>query len=142
MSLPPVDQAFLIEFLTGLLNTPSPTGFTTQAIAYVERALTAFPQVELRHTNKGALMAFMQGQRSDTPRAISSHVDTLGAMVKEIKSSGRLSLTGIGGDMEHGGNRGLHSIHPQRIGCARVYFAAKSIQSCVWERCCRNQTRR
>jgi putative aminopeptidase FrvX len=97
MSLPPVDQAFLIEFLTGILNTPSPTGFTTQAVAYVEKALMAFPQIELKHTNKGALLAFMQGQSSDAPRAISSHVDTLGAMVKEIKPNGRLKLTSIGG---------------------------------------------
>jgi putative aminopeptidase FrvX len=31
------------------------------------------------------------------PRALTAHVDTLGAMVKEIKGNGRLSITRIGG---------------------------------------------
>ena len=34
---------------------------------------------------------------SDCPRALTAHVDTLGAMVKEIKSNGRLVITRIGG---------------------------------------------
>ena len=31
------------------------------------------------------------------PRGLTAHVDTLGAMVKEIKANGRLKLTKIGG---------------------------------------------
>jgi putative aminopeptidase FrvX len=94
MTLPPIDTASLLSFLAGLLNTPSPTGFTERAIAFTEQALSG---LELRRTRKGALVAFWRGQRNDAPRALTAHVDTLGAMVKDIKSSGRLKLTKLGG---------------------------------------------
>jgi hypothetical protein len=32
----PIDAEWMKEFLVGLLNTPSPTGFTDQALGYVE----------------------------------------------------------------------------------------------------------
>lgn len=97
MSLPSVDQKYLLEFLSGLLETPSPTGFAQRAIAYTQDALSAYPQLKLSQTRKGALVAEWLGQRSDAPRALTAHADTLGAMVKEIKSNGRLKLTKIGG---------------------------------------------
>jgi putative aminopeptidase FrvX len=43
------------------------------------------------------LTAVWQGAANDSPRALTAHVDTLGAMVKEIKPGGRLQLTRIGG---------------------------------------------
>jgi putative aminopeptidase FrvX len=95
--LPLIDTQFLQDFLVGLLKTPSPTGFAYQAIDFVEQALHAFPQLELTQTLKGALLATWHGLRNDSPRALTAHVDTLGAMVKEIKSNGRLKLTKIGG---------------------------------------------
>jgi len=97
MKLPNIDKQYLIEFLTGLLNTPSPTGFTQQAIHFTELALREFPEIELSKTRKGALAATFPGQRADAPRALTAHVDTLGAMVKEIKANGRLKLSKIGG---------------------------------------------
>jgi len=97
MTLPNIDSAYLTNFLVDLLNIPSPTGFTEDAIAFVEKELSDFPQLKLNRTRKGALVAVWEGQKSDSPRALTAHVDTLGAMVKEIKSSGRLSITRIGG---------------------------------------------
>lgn len=97
MRIPTIDSQYLIEFLTGLLNTPSPTGFTHQAIAFTEEALRKLPGLALSKTRKGALVATWAGDQSDSPRALTAHVDTLGAMVKEIKSNGRLKLTKIGG---------------------------------------------
>ncbi len=97
MNLPPIQSDLLITFLAGLLNTPSPTGFTDQAIAYTAQALGELPELELHHTRKGALVALWRGLRSDAPRALTAHADTLGAMVKEIKSNGRLKLSKIGG---------------------------------------------
>lgn len=95
--LPPIDTHYMIEFLTGLLKTPSPTGFTDLAIAFTEQALAAFPELEISRTHKGALIAKWPGERDDAPRALTAHVDTLGAMVKEIKYNGRLKLTKLGG---------------------------------------------
>jgi putative aminopeptidase FrvX len=43
------------------------------------------------------LLVTVPGQKSDSPRGLTGHVDTLGAMVKEIKPGGRLSLTQVGG---------------------------------------------
>ncbi len=96
-TIPEIDTKYLLEFLTDLLNTPSPTGFTEGAIALTEQALRAFPALELSRTRKGALVARWPGRREDAPRALTAHVDTLGAMVKEVKSNGRLKLTRIGG---------------------------------------------
>ncbi len=97
MAIPTPDTQYQLDFLTGLLNTPSPTGYTRAAIEYVEKALSAFPELQLSRTRKGALLATWQGESNDAPRALTAHVDTLGAMVKEIKSNGRLRLTQIGG---------------------------------------------
>jgi putative aminopeptidase FrvX len=97
MNLPSIDTEYLLDFLTGLLNTPSPTGFTHLAVDYVHKALTAFPEVALSATHKGALVGKWPGEEPDAPRALTAHVDTLGAMVKEIKSNGRLKVTKIGG---------------------------------------------
>ncbi|MBN2044790.1 MAG: M42 family metallopeptidase [Anaerolineales bacterium] len=96
-NLPKVDQEFMLEFLIELLNTPSPTGYTHHAITLVSKTLKQFDQLELSATRKGALIARWPGEASYTPRGLTAHIDTLGAMVKEIKSNGRLKLTNIGG---------------------------------------------
>ena len=95
--LPEVDYAFLEDFLVRLLNTPSPTGHTERAIALVEGTLSAFSGLRLRRTRKGALLVTMPGLEPEPVRALTAHVDTLGAMVKSIKPNGRLTLTAIGG---------------------------------------------
>ncbi len=95
--LPPIDQEYLLDVLVELLNIPSPTGFAHQAIDYIAVALEDFSELKVAQTRKGALVATWPGQQSTTPRALTAHADTLGAMVKEIKSNGRLKLTKIGG---------------------------------------------
>ncbi|MDY6867579.1 MAG: M42 family metallopeptidase [Chloroflexota bacterium] len=97
MKLPEFDTDGMIGFLTQLLNTPSPTGFTDQAVALCEETLSQLPDVSLHWTNKGALVATIPGEMDVSWRALTAHVDTLGAMVKEIKSNGRLKLSKLGG---------------------------------------------
>ncbi|MDP2994867.1 MAG: M42 family metallopeptidase [Anaerolineales bacterium] len=96
-NLPEINTPFLLDFLTKLLNTPSPTGFAEPAIAFTEQTLKAFPALKLSRTRKGALTATWRGDQDVAPRAVTAHVDTLGGMVKEIKSNGRLKLSRIGG---------------------------------------------
>lgn len=96
-TLPAIDSEYLVSFLTGLLNTPSPTGFSAGAIEFTGQVLQAFPELSLSLTRKGALVAKWSAQTSTPARALTAHADTLGAMVKEIKSNGRLRLTKIGG---------------------------------------------
>ena len=97
MPLPSIDSDYLLKVLVELLETPSPTGYAHRAIARVEQALGEFSGLEVSQTNKGALAATWAGESATQPRALTAHVDTLGAMVKEIKSNGRLQLTRIGG---------------------------------------------
>jgi aminopeptidase len=97
MTLPMIDNEYLLNFLSGLLNTPSPTGFADPAINFTEQALMSFAELALRRTRKGALVASWPGDHSDSPRALTAHADTLGAMVKEIKPTGRLMMSKIGG---------------------------------------------
>lgn len=94
--LPPIDSDYLLNFLSQLLNTPSPTGFTHKALACTEQALAGLPGLQINHTRKGAMVASWQVENGDAPRALTAHVDTLGAMVKEVKSNGRLKMTRIG----------------------------------------------
>jgi putative aminopeptidase FrvX len=97
IALPHIDTEYLTEFLTRLLNTPSPTGYAAPAITLTQEALQSFPRLALSLNRKGALLVEWAGQNSHSPRGLTAHVDTLGAMVKEIKTNGRLKLTQIGG---------------------------------------------
>ena len=97
MNIPEINTEFLLRFLQDLLNTPSPTGYAQRAIDFTAQALGAFPELKLERTRKGALVATWPVAGSRAPRALTAHADTLGAMVKEIKTNGRLKLSRIGG---------------------------------------------
>jgi putative aminopeptidase FrvX len=97
MSLPTINQEYFVDFLVKLLNIASPTGFADPAIEFVEKELSQYKQLELSRTRKGALVAKWNVEGDLPPVALTAHVDTLGAVVKEIKSNGRLRLSRIGG---------------------------------------------
>ncbi len=48
MPLPKIDTEYLTTFLVDLLNIPSPTGYTEDAIAFVEKELSAYPKLKLQ----------------------------------------------------------------------------------------------
>jgi len=96
MPFPKIDTKFLEKFLVGLLNSPSPTGFAEDAITFCEEHFSSHSELKVHRTRKGALLVTFPGEKSDAPRSLTAHVDTLGAMVKEIKNSGRLKLTHVG----------------------------------------------
>jgi putative aminopeptidase FrvX len=97
MSLPLIDTDYLVDFLVKLLNVSSPTGFAEPAIAFVEKELSQFSQLQFRRTRKGALVAKWEVESDQAPVALTAHVDTLGAVVKEFKKNGRLKLSRVGG---------------------------------------------
>ncbi|WP_409305151.1 M42 family metallopeptidase [Peribacillus sp. SCS-155] len=86
----------IVSYIKDLVSIPSPSGYTEQAIAYTASFMEKHG-VEYQITNKGALLASIKGKDDGKHRFLTAHVDTLGAMVKEIKGSGRLRLTNIGG---------------------------------------------
>lgn len=91
-----IDTDRMVEFLVGLLNTASPTGDTERAIDFVKRQWAHLP-LQMETTAKGALVATWDGEQSDAPRSLTAHVDTLGAVVQQIKANGRLQLVQVGG---------------------------------------------
>jgi putative aminopeptidase FrvX len=95
-AIPAIDQAYLLSFLVELLNIPSPTGLADPAIQRVEAELASLG-ITTRRTAKGGLLATLDGLAGDAARGLTAHVDTLGAMVKELKPNGRLRLTQLGG---------------------------------------------
>src|SRR5215217_6907038 len=95
--LPQIHTEYLVDFLVRFLNVTSPTGFAEPAIAFVDNELSQFKQLELSRTRKGALVAKWNVENDLPPVSLTAHVDTLGAVVKEIKSSWRLKWSRIGG---------------------------------------------
>ena len=85
----------MTDFLVRLLDTPSPTGMTEQAVQVTEQELAGM-NVQTQRTKKGALTWEIRGT-GEGHVTFSAHVDTLGAMVKGIKGNGRLLLFMIGG---------------------------------------------
>lgn len=87
---------YVTNTLTNLLNISSPSGNTELAIKFVEKEFNNLG-IKTYRTNKGALIGTIEGVNKDKEVTLSGHVDTLGGMVKEIKSNGRLKITQIGG---------------------------------------------
>lgn len=85
----------IINTLLELLQIPSPTGYTDQIVHHVGDKLRKLG-IEVEITRRGAIRANLHGQQKSPDRAIIAHVDTLGAMVKELKSNGRLAISPIG----------------------------------------------
>lgn len=85
-------------YLNNILTTPSPTGCTEKVINYLKKELDTL-KIPYETTNKGCLLVTLQGKDSENGRVLSAHIDTLGAMVKGIKSNGTLSLAAVGGYM-------------------------------------------
>ncbi len=94
--IPPINVDKMVDFLVGLLNTPSPTGDTDRAMVYIQDAFARLP-LALEKAPKGFLSGVWTGQQNDAPRALTAHTDTLGAMVREVKKNGRLRMTQLGG---------------------------------------------
>lgn len=88
------------KYLNDVLNIPSPSGYTQNIMEYIKKILETH-NVDYKVTNKGAIVATIEGEDKEYQKTLSCHVDTLGAMVKEIKSNSRLALTQVGGYMMH-----------------------------------------
>ena len=84
------------EQAAALLAIDSPSGFTGKAVVWLKEQ---FENLGFRAaiTTKGGLMVDLGGKNTDDGLMLAAHADTLGGMVAEIKGSGRLRLTNLGG---------------------------------------------
>lgn len=91
---------YLVEQIKRLVNIPSPSGYTAQAMSYVEQQAQEMGFLS-SYTKKGGLVIHVPGSAPDNKRTIglSAHVDTLGAMVRSISGNGTLRIVPIGGFM-------------------------------------------
>jgi peptidase M42 family hydrolase len=90
-----IDVAYLRDRLAALLAIPSPTGYTDTVVRHVCGELDALG-VGYDLTRRGAIRARLAGAESRGARAIVSHLDTLGALVRNLKPNGRAALVPIG----------------------------------------------
>lgn len=93
--LPVIDTDYLARCLERMLRIPSPTGYTDNVVHYVSEELQRHG-LEVEITRRGAIRAIRPGRKRRPARALISHVDTLGAQVKALKTNGRLALVPIG----------------------------------------------
>ena len=79
-----------------LLAIDSPSGYTAKAAEWVAAEFRAMG-FAAEITGKGGVLADLGGRDSKDAILLEAHTDTLGGMVCEIKSNGRLRITNIGG---------------------------------------------
>lgn len=91
-----IDLDYVKNLMLEILNLPSPSGDTAEGINRLHKEFEAL-DIPVTVTNKGAIMGTILGENDEEHRMVTAHIDTLGAMVKEIKSNGRLRLSNIGG---------------------------------------------
>ena len=79
-----------------ILAVDSPTGFTAGAARWAKEAFEALGYSAVI-TTKGGVLVDLGGEDAADGIMLAAHADTLGAMVAEIKGSGCLRLTPLGG---------------------------------------------
>ena len=87
---------YAVDMTTQLLAIDSPTGYTKKAAEFVAeeyKNLGYDPVI----TIKGGVLVDLGGKKKDDGIVLAAHVDTLGAMVSEIKSNGNLKVSALGG---------------------------------------------
>ena len=87
---------YILDTMKKLLAIPSPSGYTREAAEFVMKELEAMGY-EPKMTLKRGVVCDLGGEAEDNGILLAAHFDTLGAMVKEIKSNGRLKLINVGG---------------------------------------------
>ena len=85
----------ILSFAKKILNIPSPSGFSENVINFIASEVETLGYSSKR-TKKGNLLIEVKGE-TDFTLGLSGHVDTLGAMVRSITSTGDLKFTTIGG---------------------------------------------
>lgn len=96
----PIDVEYLKSSLLELLAIPSPTGLTDAIVHYTGKQLDRIG-VRYELTRRGTIRAILPRNMPERRRfspacAIAAHLDTLGAMVREINPNGRLALMPVG----------------------------------------------
>ena len=87
---------YVLEQTKKVLSIDSPTGYTKDAADYVMSAYEVLGYHPVK-TVKGGVLVEIGGEDEKDAILLEAHMDTLGAMVREIKGNGRLKLSPLGG---------------------------------------------
>lgn len=87
---------YILTQLKALMAIDSPSGYTKEVTDYLMAQYKEMGYTP-KKTVKGGVLVELGGEEKDNALFMEAHVDTLGAMVAEIKADGRLRLTPIGG---------------------------------------------
>ena len=87
---------YILEETAALLAIDSPSGMTKKAADHVMARFEALGYTPER-TRKDGVVVALGGKDAQNGVLLEAHMDTLGGMVCEIKSNGRLKITRIGG---------------------------------------------
>ena len=87
---------YAVEKALELIRIDSPSGFTARAAQWVRDEFAALG-FDARLTQKGGVLIDLGGDDPTDGLFLEAHCDTLGAMVAEVKGSGRLRVTNLGG---------------------------------------------
>lgn len=87
---------YIIKQTEAVLSIDSPSGYTKEVVDYVMEEYKKLGYNPIQ-TIKGGILIDLGGKNKKDGVLLEAHMDTLGAMVAEIKENGRLRLTPIGG---------------------------------------------
>ncbi|MGN0776508.1 MAG: peptidase M42, partial [Candidatus Ventricola sp.] len=87
---------FILEETAALLAIDSPSGMTKAAADHVTARFEALG-FACERTRKDGVIVHLGGEDAENGLLLEAHMDTLGGMVCQIKASGRLRITNIGG---------------------------------------------
>ena len=88
--------SYMVEETKKILAIDSPSGFTKEVAEYVMGEYRKLGY-EPKQTVKGGILVALGGKKKEDAVMLEAHIDTLGAMVSEIKANGNLKVTPIGG---------------------------------------------
>ena len=89
---------YAVEEIINLCRIPSPSGFTRRIEEYISGKFDGLGFKPV-FTNKRCILVDLGGEGNGL--AITAHYDTLGAMVRSIKTNGRIRFSKIGGFPEN-----------------------------------------
>ncbi|MEF2965554.1 M42 family metallopeptidase [Paenibacillus sp. M1] len=92
------NEAYILDLLKKLLDTPSPSGFTRDIMNLIRTEAEKLG-IPFSQNEKGGALLELKGRDSSRKIALSAHVDTLGAMVRAVNANGTLAITSVGGFM-------------------------------------------
>lgn len=90
-----MNKDYVLAFAKQLLSIDSPTGYTKNAIDFLENEASRM-NYSTKRTVKGNLLISIPGESHEKTVGVCAHCDTLGLMVRSVKEDGKLAVTTLG----------------------------------------------